>query len=345
MAAKEYLNKVLTGTATGITVALIPNAILAEIFKVFMGRFPIFGTALNVVMVMQFATPMIVGVLVGLQFKLNPMQCTLVGTAAFLASGAFTVTDGKVALVGIGDLINVMLVSALAVFVTRAIGNKMGSLTILLSPILIGAGVGFVGLLLLPYVRLVTVWIGDMVNSFTTLQPFFMSVLICITFSILIISPISTVAIGIAIGVAGLGAGAAAVGVAACTAILVIGSIRTNEKGVTIAVLLGAMKMMIPNLIKYPILAVPVVLDAIISGIGVYFLNIIGTPASAGFGIVGLVGPISAINNGTGSTIENVIAAVTAFIIIPFVAGILIDFICRKVLKLYNNEIFRFIEG
>ncbi|OJG18569.1 membrane protein [Enterococcus canis] len=251
LTAKDYLNKVLAGTATGVVVALIANAILSEIFKFLTTYNEIFQSMLDVVVVMQFIAPVIIGVLVGMQFALNPMQCTLIGAAAFLGSGAYVVQDGVVSMVGIGDLINIMLICALAAFVTRLIGNKLGSLTILLLPIIVGAGVGFVGLLALPYVRLITVGIGNMINSFTNLQPFVMSILICISFAILIISPISTVAIGIAIGVAGLGAGAAAVGVTACTAILVIGSMKVNEKGVTLAILLGAMKMMIPNLIKY----------------------------------------------------------------------------------------------
>lgn len=344
LTAKDYLNKVLAGTATGVVVALIANAILSEIFKFLTTYNEIFQSMLDVVVVMQFIAPVIIGVLVGMQFALNPMQCTLIGAAAFLGSGAYVVQDGVVSMVGIGDLINIMLICALAAFVTRLIGNKLGSLTILLLPIIVGAGVGFVGLLALPYVRLITVGIGNMINSFTNLQPFVMSILICISFAILIISPISTVAIGIAIGVAGLGAGAAAVGVTACTAILVIGSMKVNEKGVTLAILLGAMKMMIPNLIKYPILAVPVILNAIISGLGVYFFNILGTPASAGFGIVGLVGPISAFNNATGGTGLAIVGVLMAFFVIPFVAGFFIDLLCRKVLHLYDNEIFKFIQ-
>ena len=51
----------------------------------------------------------------------------------------------------------------------------------------------------------------------------------------LIISPFSTVAIGIAIGITGLGAGAAAIGITACTAVLVIGSRKVNESGTTLA--------------------------------------------------------------------------------------------------------------
>ena len=340
---KDYLDKVLAGTATGIVVGLIPNAILGEIFKALKVYSPIFSSLYNVVSIMQFVVPVLVGTLVGLQFKFNAMQSVIVGAAAFLGSGAYKVTETGIQLVGIGDLINIMLVSFIAVFVIRLIGDKLGSLTILLLPIIAGAGVGAVGLFMLPYVRQITIAIGNLINTFTTLQPLLMSILISISFSILIISPISTVAIGIAIGVTGLGAGAAAIGVTACTAILVIGSRRVNQSGVTLAVLLGAMKMMMPNLVEHPILSVPVIANGILSGIGAYIFNILGTPSSAGFGIVGLVGPIAAINEATGGFGGTIFGVIMAFFIIPFVGGYFIDLFFRKVIHLYENDIFKYI--
>ncbi|EDP68786.1 probable regulatory protein [Carnobacterium sp. AT7] len=336
--SKDYLNKVLGGTASGIVIGLIANAILGSIFKALIPYGSIFALLSSVVMVMQFITPAIIGVLVALQFKMNGMESVVIGAATFLGSGAYKVTETGVQLVGIGDLINVMLVSAIAVFVTRLLQGKLGSLTLILMPIIVGAGVGTIGLIMLPYVGMITSTIGNLINSFTTLQPLVMAILISVAFSVLIISPISTVAIGIAIGVSGLGAGAAAVGVTACTAILVIGSIRINQTGTTLAILLGAMKMMIPNLIKYPKIMIPVVLNAIVSGIGVYVLTIHGTPQTAGFGIVGLVGPIQAFNMGTG-----LLNVLLAYFVIPFVGGYIIDLVCSKFLHVYEDEIFKFI--
>ncbi|KEH95546.1 PTS transporter subunit IIC [Clostridium novyi] len=335
---KDYLNKVLAGTATGIVVGLIPNAILGAIFKGLINTSPIFSVLYNAVNIMQFIVPVLVGVLVALQFQLGPMQTVVVGAAVFLGSGAYKVTSNGVQMIGIGDLINTMLVACIAVYFVRLIGNKLKSLTILLLPI-VGAAVGVIGIITLPYIRQITVAIGNVINNFAVLQPLLMCILISVSFSILIISPISTVAIGIAIGITGLGAGAAAIGVAACTAVLVIGSRLVNESGVTLSVLLGAMKMMMPNLVAYPIIAVPIILNGIISGIGAYIFHIVGTPSSAGFGLVGLVGPLASINSPTGS----VFRAAMAFIVVPFVGAFLIDILCRKVLHLYDVSIYKYI--
>ncbi len=338
----DYLNKVLAGTATGIVVGLIPNAILGTIFKSLMNVSPVFVTLYNTVNIMQFITPVIIGVLVGLQFNLNPMQSVIVGAAVFLGSGATIVTDVGVKMVGIGDLINIMLLSGLAVYVIRLIGNKLGSLTILLLPIIVGAGVGAFGALILPYVKQITIVIGQVMNHFTTLQPLLMCILISISFAIIIISPISTVAIGIAIGITGLGAGAAAIGVTACTAVLVAGSRKVNQSGVTLSVLLGGMKMMMPNFIKYPIILIPIVVTGLVSGIGGYLFNILGTPSSAGFGIVGLVGPIAAYNaTEVGNILFNIIMA---FFVIPFTTAFIVETICSKVLHLYEKDVFKYMQ-
>lgn len=335
---KDYLNKVLAGTASGIVIGLIANAILGGIFKALIPYASIFETLALVVSTMQFLTPAVIGVLVGMQFKLNPMQSVIIGAGTFLGSGAYAVTDAGVTLVGIGDLVNVMLIAGLAVFVTRFLEGKLGSLTLILLPIIVGGGIGTIGLLTLPYVSLVTTTIGNGINTFTQLQPLFMAILISVAFSIIIISPISTVAIGIAIGISGLGAGAAAVGITACTAVLVIGSHRVNEKGTTLAILLGAMKMMMPNLVRHPRIVVPIIVNAIFSGIGAYLFSIHGLPQTAGFGIVGLVGPIQAIN--MGSALWTVILA---YFVIPFGGAVLVDVLFNKVLKIYEHEIFKFV--
>lgn len=77
-----------------------------------------------------------------------------------------------------------------------------------------------------------------------------MAILIAMSFSVIIISPISTVAIAYAIGLSGLASGVANLGIVATTAVLVMGSIKVNKSGVSVAILLGAMKMMIPNFSK-----------------------------------------------------------------------------------------------
>ena len=323
---KDYVNKVLAGTASAIVIGLIANAILGGIFGYLSSYASIFGTLETVVSTMQFLTPVLVGVLAAMQFNLNPMESVIVGAASFLGSGAYAVTEEGIKLVGIGDLVNVMLIAGLAIFAVRALQGKLGSLTLILLPILVGAGIGTIGLITLPYVSLVTSSIGNIINSFTQLQPLMMALLISIAFSVIIVSPISTVAIGIAIGIT------------AATAVLVVGSRKVNESGTTLAILLGAMKMMMPNLVRHPRIVIPIITNAIFSGLGAYLFTIQGIPKTAGFGIVGLVGPIQAFNMGA-----NIISVLVSYFVIPFVGAFIIDYVLNNLLNVYDSEIFKFV--
>lgn len=340
----------MAGVATGIVVGLISNAILGEIFKILYQStgMKIFNTLWTVVYAIQFTVPILIGTLVGLQFGFNGVQMTCLATAIFIGSGVvkFNSESNSWTIAGTGDLFNVMFTAFFAVVIIDYLKDRLGSLTVVLLPILGGGLPGFLGLLILPYVSVITSSLGELINSFTTMQKYLMCILISVAFSIFIITPISTVAIGLAVGLNGLSAGSAALGVASCTAVLVIGSIKAkNETGVTLAVLLGAMTMMIPNLIHHPIMLLPVTVTASISGLFGAFVNISGTSQTAGFGLVGLVGPIGAYKGidgvqalGTGFLRIGVIAI--AFFGITFGVAYLCDLIFSKVLGLYDNSIF-----
>lgn len=339
---KDFINKVLAGTALGIIVGLIPNAVLASILKLF-EQTDIVVMLTRTVYMFQLATPLLIGALIALQFGFNPMKMAVVAGSAFVGSGVTTFNPqmqnmvnnamGAYVSAGTGDIINTMLTASIAVILVLLIGEKFGSVSIILSPIVIGGGSGLIGLLMLPHVKGLTAMIGTGINSFTNLQPVVMSILIACSFAVLIISPISTVAIGMAIQLNGISAGSAAVGVAATTIVLVVHSWKVNKSGVTMAVGLGAMKMMMPNLFRYPIILVPILFTSAISAIPVAMFNVMGTPSSAGFGLVGLVGPLASIDAGL-----NVFAAVFIWFIIPTVVAIISLILFEKVLKIYKKE-------
>ena len=341
----SFILKILNGTTIAIVVALIPNAILATFLKPFASQ-TLFASWLHIVQVFQFFTPIMAGYLIAMQFNLNPIQASCIGGAAYIGSGAWKYVEvlmsGKQTylfqLVGIGDVINTMLTAALAVLVVKAIGKKLGSLNLVLLPIIVGFGVGYIGTLTLPYVSMITSFIGQGINSFTKLQPILMSILISMSFSIIIISPISTVAIGLAIGLTGTSSAAAGMGVASAAALLVWASARVNKPGVPLAIGLGGMKMMMPNFLTNPVMGIPVALTAAISSLTVPLLNMMGTPASAGFGFVGLVSPLAALNAGN----INVIMMIVAWLVIPFAVGYAVNKVLCDVLHLYKKEIFTF---
>ncbi|CAJ1187321.1 PTS sugar transporter subunit IIC [Companilactobacillus paralimentarius] len=340
LTAKIFLNKVLSGTATGIIIGLIPNAVLAAILKLF-GNNPFALAIGQMAIIFQLATPLLIGALIALQFEFKPMPMMVVGGAAFVGSGVIKFNAKTQAYIGAGtgDIINTMLTAAIAVGLILLIGEKFGSVAIVLTPIVVGVGAGLIGFYLYPYVTDITKAIGDGINSFTNLQPIIMCILISCAFATIIISPISTVAIGMAIQLNGISAGAAAMGVAATTIVLVVNSWKINKPGVTIAIALGAMKMMMPNLFRKPIILIPCLLTAAISAIPVALFSISGTPASAGFGLVGLVGLLASMEAGL-----NIALLLISWLVIPVIISLALQFILEKILHLYDRkDVFEFL--
>ncbi|MBO0476120.1 PTS sugar transporter subunit IIC [Vagococcus sp. DIV0080] len=335
LTVKEFFNKLLAGTAQGTIVALIPNAVLGAILKYF-NHIEIIQKIIDAALIFQVGTALIIGGLIAKQFDLTPPKIMIVGGAAFAGSGVIKFNPEIKAFVaaGTGDIINIMLTAAVAVLMMLWLGNKFGSTEIIALPIVVGVGAGLIGMLTYPYVTQITALIGKLINTFTDFQPVIASILIACSFAALIISPITTVAIGMAIQLNGVSAGAAAMGIAATTIVLVINSWKVNESGVTLAVALGGMKMMMPNLFKYPVILIPCLVTAAVSAIPVAMFNISGTPNSAGFGLVGLVGPLASLDAGL-----NFFLLVICWFVVPIAMGLVSKMLFEKTLKLYDSSV------
>ncbi|KAF1299451.1 hypothetical protein BAU15_02065 [Enterococcus sp. JM4C] len=341
MTPKIFFNKLLAGTAQGTIIALIPNAVLGAILKYF-AEYPFVQMIIDAGLIFQAATPLIIAALIAKQFDFTPARMMIVGGAAFAGSGVmkYNADAGGFITAGTGDIINIMITAAVAVLMIRFIKDRFGSVEIIAMPIVVGVGAGFIGMLTYPYITQITVAIGHVINNFTDFQPIIMSILIACSFATIIISPITTVGIGLAIQLNGVSAGAAAMGIAATTIVLVIHSWKVNQSGVTLAVALGGMKMMMPNLFKYPIILLPCLFTAIISAIPVALLNVSGTPQSAGFGLVGLVGPLASLDAGL-----NILLLLFAWFAVPIAAGLVAKLLFEKILKLYDSKVVFAYQG
>ena len=305
---------------------------------------PIFKTLLGVVQAIQFTVPALVGALIALKFNLTPLAMAVVASASYVGSGAAQFKNGTWVIAGIGDLINTMITASIAVLLILLIEHRVGSMALIVYPTIVGGISATIGVLILPYVHMITTGIGNMINSFTELQPVLMSMLISMVFSFIIISPLSTVAIAIAIGISGIAAGSASIGIAATEAVLLIGTSQVNRAGVPISIFFGGVKMMMPNMVRYPIIMLPILITAAVSGIASGIVGIAGTKESAGFGFIGMVGPINAFKfMGIDSAWLSLLLIIIAFFIVPFFVAWILDVLLRKVFKIYTNDIFKFL--
>ena len=363
LSVKDFFFIVLSGSAQGILIGVLPSAILKYVLLPFIQNGANWAIQLSAILTLFSSfIPLLIGLCIAMQFNMKPLDVGVLTIAVGAASGSIkwatapvgwvnpvTGAANKVAgnvfiAAGAGDVINAMIVAAIGVIVVFLIAKYLwgfGALAIILSPLVVGGGVALLGHTIAPYVAFVTTWLGDMVHYFTTLLPLPMSILIAMAFSFIIITPVSTVGIALAISLAGLGSGAAGMGVVATTVVLLINSIKANKKGTSIAIFLGAMKGMMPSVFARPQMIISFLVTAAISAIPVAMFKIQGTPTTAGFGWIGMVSPIQSTRIEAADKIFQTHAvgwgvAILAWFVVPVVVGFLVDLFFTKVVKLYK---------
>ena len=65
--------------------------------------------------------------------------------------------------------------------------------------------------------------------------------------------------------------------------------------------------------------------------------HVSGTPASAGFGLVGLVGPLASLDAGKASI--NFVLALVVWIVIPVVVALICRFLFEKIFHVYDEKV------
>ncbi|ADK29271.1 PTS sugar transporter subunit IIC [Corynebacterium pseudotuberculosis] len=329
----SFTMNVLNGISIAVVVALVPQALLGELLKALVPHWPALKTLLMLVTLSSSMLPILIGVLVAMQFKLTPIQTASVGIAAVLGSGVAAVDpNGGFHLQGTGLVINTGLTAALAVGLVLFIGPKLGNYTILLLStivIVVAGGIGWV--VTYPAVDAFSVWLGDVINGATGLQPIVMGAILAVAFALGIVSPISTVGIATAIYMSGVASGTANLGVVAAGFGLAIAGWKANGVATSLLPILGSPKVHMANIWGRPINFLPLALSAAVLGAAGGALGISGTPISAGFGISGLVGPLAALNaEGWGWSVSNVLIILAIFVVAPIILAFASFWACEK---------------
>lgn len=321
---KEFTMNILNGVALGVVVSLIPGALLSELSKALDWSFGLTATGIA-----QSLMPIVVGVAIAINFKLTPIQIGSLGMAAVVGSGVARVNpDGGFIFQGTGDVINTGLTAAVAVLLILVLGEKLAAFTILVIPTIVVIVGGGAGVIMLPYVQKITSLIGQFIATLTDLQPIPMTIAIAVMFSMMIVSPIATVGIATAISLSGIASGAANLGICAAGFGLCIAGWKANAVPTSLAHFIGSPKMQMANVIKKPKIMLPVIFNAAITGSLAAFLDLQGTPFSAGFGFSGLIGPINALAlSSAGWSVGNVLKVLLAYAVVPIILGILFNYL------------------
>lgn len=328
-----FTTKVLNGISVAVIVALVPQALLGEVFTALLPVFPQGQTIIHMVALSSAMLPILIGVMVGLQFSFTPIQTASVGLASVLGSGVATAQpEGGFHVQGTGLVLNSGLTAAIAVGLILLIGNKLGSYTILFLStltVVIAGGIGWV--VTFPLVKVFTVWLGGLVNGATHLQPVLMGIVLAVLFAVMIVSPVSTVGIATAIMMTGVASGTANLGVVAASFSLCVAGWKVNGPGKSLLPVLGSPKVHMATVWSRPLNFLPVLSTAAALGALGGLVGISGTPISAGFGIAGLVGPLAALNyEGWGWSAGNIAIVLGLFVVAPIALGIFFSWLYAR---------------
>ena len=325
---QDFTLNVLNGNSLGIIIALLPPALTSQVLLLF-GQHPLVRLITMMTSVSQSMLPIIAAFAVGYFLRLSTLASVSAGVVTINPNNTYT-------LAGTGAILNIMLVTFISALLVIVLEPRLGQLKIIFLPtitLLIGGGVG---LATLPWMIRIQNAIGNVVAVATHLSPLPMGIFLGLAFAALIVSPISSVGIATALGIAGVGSGAANAGIVAGALTLAWMSASVNPIGGTIAHVIGSPKIQMANMLRKPLLFVPVMIAAGIAGSVATLLSIKGTPFSAGFGASGLIGPLTALQASDGAYIW--LRLLGAYIIVPVISAWLMNVIFVKKTKLVNPD-------
>ena len=297
---KKVLDRIfiegLSAMAQGLFATLIIGTIIQQIGS-FIPRQA--GTILFVIAkVAASLTGAGIGVAVAYKFNESPLVVVSAATAGM--TGAFAskllagtvLVDGAMVYSGPGEPLGAFLAAYVGIYFGHLVSGKT-KVDILVTPIIsIGTG-SAVGLILGPPISGFMVWLGSVINWGTEQQPFLMGIIVSVLMGMILTLPISSAALGIILNLSGLAAGAATIGCCCNMVGFAVASYRENKIGGLLAQGIGTSMLQVPNIVRKPIIWLPVILSSAVLGpTGTVLLHMTGNATGSGMGTAGLVGQI-----------------------------------------------------
>lgn len=352
---KRYFITAFSGMAQGLFVTLIAGTILATFAEYIIGKDNFFGGVLLIIANIAKSL-MGAGIGVGIAYALKKNKLLIFAAAVAGMVGAFA--DKLL----FGSFMAPMFPGVAAPFTTLALGvpgNPIGAYVVAmlcveiaelyagktkLDIILIPLGVlflSFVGIFLAaPFIWLVN-QLGILIAQATKIMPFFMGILVAAVMGVLLTMPTSSAAIWISVAksvienggdnaeymfIAG---GAAVVGCSCHMVGFAVASFRENGWGGLVAQGLGTSMLQIPNIMKKPIIMLPMVISSAILGpLSTCVFMLRCGFNGGGMGTSGFVGIIDLLTNTSGAL--GIIGIFLLNVILPAILTLLISELFRK---------------
>lgn len=280
-----YLVKTLGGMALGLFSSLIIGLILKQIGALTgIAQLEAFGKAAQLLMGPAIG--------IGAAYTVGAPPLALFSCAVVGALGAGTVAEGGAFV--IGEPLGAFVAALAAAEVAKLISGRTKVDIIVVPAVTIVLG-GYIGIFISPYIAQFMNAIGAVINSATELHPIPMGIVVSVIMGVILTLPISSAAVAISLGLAGLAGGASLAGCCCQMVGFAVISYRENGFGGLIAQGLGTSMLQIPNIIRNPrIWLAPTLASAVVGPLATTILEIRCNKIGAGMGTSGLVGQFGA---------------------------------------------------
>ena len=191
-----------------------------------------------------------------------------------------------------------------------------------------------------PAISYIMTAFGNLVMTFTELQPFWMGILVSVVVGIVLTLPISSAALCASLGLVGLAGGAATAGCCAQMIGFAFQSFKENGWGGVAAQGLGTSMLQMGNIMRNPRIWIPSILSSAIAGpVATCVFKMQNSVAVAsGMGTCGLVGPIGVMAGENFDSFQALGILVTCFII-PAVFTPIFSYLLKKIGWIKENDL------
>ena len=286
----------LSGMAIGLFATLIIGTILEQAGTI------IGGDIGNMIVMVASIAKVLTGAGIGIGVASKLGESTLVCASAASAGmiGAFASgllngsvsSSGKILLSGPGEPLGAFVAAYIGIEIGRIFIGRT-KLDIILTPLTTIVCGGIVGLTVGPYISDLMKQIGEMIRWGTEQQPFLMGIVVSVLMGMILTLPISSAALGVILNLSGLAAGAATVGCCCNMIGFAVASFRENGVGGLIAQGVGTSMLQVPNIVKKPLIWLPVILSSAVLGpVSTMLFHMTNNATGSGMGSAGFVGQI-----------------------------------------------------
>ncbi len=314
MSWKVYTVDVLGNMALGLFATLLVGTILNTI-----------GDKLHIPFLSEVLWPMardMTGAAIAVAIALSLSAPKLVLLASVVVGYAANIDGGPV---------GALVATVLAVEIGKLVSEET-KIDIIVTPavtILIGVAIGvFIG----PPINQFMLALGQMIMYATTLQPFWMGIIVSVIVGMTLTLPISSAALCMMLGLSGLAGGAATAGCCAQMIGFAVISYKDNGLNGFFAQALGTSMLQVPNIVKnWKIWIPPTLASAITGPLSTILFKMENIPIGSGMGTSGLVGQIGTLTAMEGFPASRVWGGILILqILLPALLSYLFYILLRK---------------